>query len=325
MRAREMLKFQEESTRNDGYFATVPRPGPAHSHHERDARSPGPPEEAAFTSSVRGQSEGFGWRRSQPGVSPAATMVLMKIGPTTSMTDAEDLLRTWRATFSEPFTGWEFANMGVRDDPLPWSYSDLAAAALGRSRSVLDIGTGGREQLASLGPVWPDLVVATESWPPNVPVAARRLSPLGVFVVQDGGSGGEPLPFCDGAFDLVLARHEAVVVGEIARALRPGGFFVTQQVVADNLDELRACFGIVRHKSLHNVDLSGNALEAAGLRVVEARDWHGRTWFDDVTALVSYLRAVPWELPGFDPDVHAGALFKLHAEGPGSDHLWDIS
>jgi hypothetical protein len=87
-------------------------------------------------------------------------------------------------------------------------------------------------------------------------------------------------------------------------------------VGADNLDELRACFGIVRHKSLHDVDLSGNALEAAGLRVVEARDWHGRTWFDDVTALVSYFRAVPWELPGFDPDVHAGTLFKLHAEGP---------
>jgi hypothetical protein len=52
----------------NGYFATVPRSRPAHSHPERDARSPGPPEEAAFTSSVRGHSEGFGWRRSQPGV-----------------------------------------------------------------------------------------------------------------------------------------------------------------------------------------------------------------------------------------------------------------
>ena len=34
----------------------------------------------------------------------------------------------------------------------------------------------------------------------------------------------------------------------------------------------------------------------------------------DVTALVSYVRAVPWELPGFDVDVHADVLFELYEQ-----------
>jgi hypothetical protein len=50
------------------------------------------------------------------------------------------------------------------------------------SRS-LDIDTGGGEFLERLG-ARPGAVIATEGHPPNVPVAARRPSPLGVAVVH---------------------------------------------------------------------------------------------------------------------------------------------
>lgn len=32
------------------------------------------------------------------------------------------------------------------------------------------------------------MTVATEAWPPNVPIAAARLRPLGIPVVQDEGA-----------------------------------------------------------------------------------------------------------------------------------------
>jgi hypothetical protein len=49
------------------------------------------------------------------------------------------------------------------------------------------MGTGGGERLSRLAPR-PRPTVATEAWPPNVPVAAGRLHPIGVAVVQDEGA-----------------------------------------------------------------------------------------------------------------------------------------
>ena len=69
--------------------------------------------------------------------------------------------------------------------------------------------------------------VVTEAWPPNVPVATQRLSPMGIGVIH---SSNIRLPFQSGAFDLVLNRHEELEPYEIARVLAPEGCVLTQQV-----------------------------------------------------------------------------------------------
>jgi hypothetical protein len=103
---------------------------------------------------------------------------------------------------------------------------------------MLDMGTGGGEWLSSLR-VRAPLTVATESWPPNVGVAAAKLHALGVPVVQDEGATDnvrqgrdDPsgrLGFTAGAFDLVTNRHESFVAAEVSRVLRPECIFVIQQ------------------------------------------------------------------------------------------------
>ena len=40
-------------------------------------------------------------------------------------------------------------------------------------------------------------------------------------------------------------------------------------------------------------------LRAAGLAIVDVQDWQGSLRFLDVGALVYYLKAVPWLVPGF--------------------------
>jgi hypothetical protein len=95
-----------------------------------------------------------------------------------------------------PFSGWDFSWLTARstDEPLPWSYrSELARRAAG-ARRMLDMGTGGDEFLSRLG-VRSPRTVATEGWPPNVPVAGRRLRPLGIPVVQDEGAAERSLEY----------------------------------------------------------------------------------------------------------------------------------
>lgn len=52
-------------------------------------------------------------------------------------------------------------------------------------------------------------------------------------------------------------------------------------------------------------------LEAAGMTVETVEEWEGRLAFSDVGAIVYYLKAVPWEVPGFTVNSHLTYLFAL--------------
>ena len=151
-----------------------------------------------------------------------------------------------------PFTGWDFSYLRGRTSagPLPWDYRAEAARITRGAASLLDLGTGGGERLSRLAR--PPRTVATEAYGPNVPVAAARLRPLGVPVVwcepapdnttPDDKAGR--LPFAAATFSVVISRHEAFTAREVARVLRPGGWFVTQQVDLRAYDDFYAGLGL---------------------------------------------------------------------------------
>ncbi|HEV3355647.1 MAG TPA: SAM-dependent methyltransferase, partial [Pseudonocardiaceae bacterium] len=100
---------------------------------------------------------------------------------------------------AEPVEGWDFSWFDGRasEERPSWGYARLIGERMAGVRAGLDIDTGGGEVLASI-PRAPELLVATEAWLPNVPVAAANLAPLGGRVVA--GSEQDGLPFADGTF-----------------------------------------------------------------------------------------------------------------------------
>src|SRR5262245_6424796 len=142
----------------------------------------------------------------------------------------DELIRDALAT---PFEGWDWGVFHGRmtdDGDLPWDYEALVRDRLPAASSLLDLGTGGGEVLASMVPL-PPRTAATEGYPPNLPVARARLEPLGVEVV----AADDALPFPDGSFELVVNRHTPYDPREVRRVLADGGTFVTQQVAGRNL------------------------------------------------------------------------------------------
>jgi SAM-dependent methyltransferase len=216
----------------------------------------------------------------------------------------------WRKDEAAVFQGWDFTYISRRSsqDHPPWSYRDRAAELVGSSRRLLDVDTGGGEWLASLAPL-PPYVTAIESHPPNVGVARPRLAALGVTVEEVGV--GAPWPFADAAFDLILNRHGHINAREIARTLAPGGVFFSQQVGAGNLADLAAAFGDVASGGDNNLAAVTAQLEAEGLVITRGETWTGRQTFRDVGALVYFLKAVPWVVPGFSVDSHWTQLSRL--------------
>ena len=217
-----------------------------------------------------------------------------------------------------PFSGWDFSWLDARSSvtALPWSYADEVQRHARSATTMVDMGTGGGERLAAL-PGRPGRTIATESWPPNVTVAANRLRPLGIPVLYTQGApdnmsdeaaaeqaGTAPptglLPFRDGALDLVINRHESFDAREVARVLRPGGRFVTQQGDYQSDLELYDLLGLERPEQPDTwLPLAVSQLTAAGLEVTLHQAGQTIRYLRDVGALVYYLKAVPWTMPQY--------------------------
>ncbi|MFH8404329.1 class I SAM-dependent methyltransferase [Streptomyces sp. NPDC018019] len=219
--------------------------------------------------------------------------------------------------------GWDFSWLDGRatEQRPSWGYQRSLGARLAGAHAALDIQTGGGEVLAGAGPL-PPVMAATESWPPNVAKATALLHPLGAVVVADPDE--PPLPFADGAFDLVTSRHPATVWWtEIARVLRPGGTYFAQHVGPASVFELVEYFlgpqpEEVRRRR-HPDDERRDA-EAAGLEIADLRAESLRMEFFDIGAVIYFLRKVIWMVPGFTVDAHRDRLreldAKIRAEGP---------
>jgi SAM-dependent methyltransferase len=233
------------------------------------------------------------------------------------------LIAAWQREEQQPFTGWDFSYLDgrMRQEHPPWPYAARAVELMKQATSVLDLGTGGGERLLELRSSWPATVVATEAYPPNVQLATQRLVPAGARVVLVSLSDNGPLPFPNSSFDLVLDRHSAFNSAEVARILTPDGAFLTQQVHGLWADDLLAAFDATPQWPDASPEKYVPRLRRAGLTIVGAQDWSGTLTFTDVGAIVYYLKAVPWLVPGFSVTTHARYLERLQQRLDSGENL----
>lgn len=211
----------------------------------------------------------------------------------------DNLLDQWTRDAAAPFEGWDFSYLKDRmvEGVPPWDYVALAKAAVQRAHDILDVATGGGEMFSSLAP-FPGRATAVEGFAPNLPVAQRRLEPLGVKIFQGNTRSG--MPFADASFDLVLNRHGGFRAMEMHRILKRGGVFLTQQVGGDNLADLTDIFGASLPYPENTLTQVKDNLRQAGFEILHGAEWRGHVTFLDVGALVYFLTAISWIIQSFD-------------------------
>ncbi len=221
----------------------------------------------------------------------------------------EDLVAEASAVSVE---GWDFSWLdGRATEARPsWGYQRLLGERLAQVSVALDVETGGGEVLDGC-PSLPPVSAATESWAPNIAKASARLRPRGVTVVATTG-----FPFRDNVFDLVSSRHPVTTRwAEIARVLRSGGTYFSQQVGPASVFELVEFFLGPQPEAARDSrhpDRAVAAASAAGLEVVDLRSESLRTEFFDIGAVVYFLRKVIWMVPGFTVEEYRDKLRELH-------------
>ena len=216
-----------------------------------------------------------------------------------------------------PTAGWDFSWFDGRatEERPAWGYARLLSERLRRAQAVLDIETGGGEVLAGalrVADSRPGLLAATESWPPNVALARRSLAPFGGEVAEVADDA--TLPFPPGTFDLVVSRHPVEVLWpEIARVLRPGGTYFSQQVGAGSNRELTDfMMGPQPVDPSRSPAVAVAEAKEAGLEVIDLREQALRVEFFDVAGVVHFLKKVLWTVPGFTVGGYREPLARMH-------------
>ena len=195
--------------------------------------------------------------------------------------------------------GWDFSHIAGRMEAakLPWDYKRKVLDFLKPQSAILDMDTGGGEFLLSLRHPFAQTSV-TEGWQPNFELCEKKLAPLGITVRKS--EKNEPLPFADSSFDLVLNRHGSYEIEEIRRVLKPGGYFITQQVGGSNNQYLRKLLG-GNESSAPDFNLENELVKfkKAGFTVNFCDQAYVTDRYFDVGALVWYAKILPWEFGNF--------------------------
>ena len=209
--------------------------------------------------------------------------------------------------------GWDFSHIEGRfyeDTNLPFNYRDEILSHLTPSMRLLDIDTGGGEFLLSLGHPR-ELTAASENYAPNIDFCRRKLLPLGI---DFRAGAADALPFPDGSFDIIINRHGDIYIDEIWRLLRPGGFFITEQVGSDNdreLIELLMGEDTPIYYPDHYAFTLADRMAEAGFEITRSAETYRTIRFFDTGALVWFAKIIEWEFRGFSVEKSLDRLIEV--------------
>lgn len=212
-------------------------------------------------------------------------------------------------------------------DPVPWYYGDIARRYLTLSSDVLDIGTGGGEVFLGLAEHF-GWGVGIDRKPQMIRTAFENRDASPTDKVTFCVMKAEALAFPDATFDVVLNRHAPIFRDEVVRVVRPGGYFLTQQVGGRNAQSIFDAFGWgsneqhwlrffaqSRGEDFRELQVQGllRSLPAAGCEIIEHGEYDVRTYFQNEESLIFYLlwSSLPEKL---DPDRHHRQVTRLLEE-----------
>jgi SAM-dependent methyltransferase len=178
--------------------------------------------------------------------------------------------------------GWDFSGMNVLRQPVPWEYHDVVLRYLQSSHVVLDVGTGAGERLRDLAP-WFGQGLGIDADPDMVRLA--RQNPAGNLRFRVCSERLESVPE---TFGVILDRHAPFDLAAIAAHLRPGGYFITQQVGERNMACVKAALG----QPPSPPAIGRQAIAASGLRPVAFMEYDIEYVVRDIESLVFWLNAL---------------------------------
>ncbi|GAA3404048.1 class I SAM-dependent methyltransferase [Paenibacillus hodogayensis] len=191
--------------------------------------------------------------------------------------------------------GWDFSSVKCRTEGKHWDFYKEVAQACKKSDLVLDIGTGGGESALPLADS-ALLLVGIDQASGMIETAVRNGAAAGVLNVRYLRMEAGKLDFPDRFFDVVSCRHSDFCANEIARVLREGGIFLTQQISETDKHNLKQAFGRGQAWGTKAGTLRERymaELNEAGFADIESFEWNVTEFYETAEDLIFLLKHTP--------------------------------
>lgn len=191
--------------------------------------------------------------------------------------------------------GWDFSKLQITSEGIKWDFYEEVLNRCKHTDVLLDIGTGGGESVLPLAPSLA-FITGIDRSGPMVETANDNLEKSGLTNVEFLQMSADDLQFPVGFFDVVACRHAPFNSMEVAKVLKKGGIFLTQQVSEADKLNVKTAFG--RGQSFGEIDGISKekymqSLEEAGFANVQALDYNATDYYHSPEDLIFLLKHTP--------------------------------
>lgn len=199
--------------------------------------------------------------------------------------------------------GWDFSELQITSEGVEWDFYEEVLKRAKETDVLLDIGTGGGEHLLTIASSL-RLAIGIDSSIEMVKTAEDKLRKSLVSNLRLFQMNADELLFPPRYFDLVSSRHAPFNASEIAKVLKGGGIFLTQQV--SEADKLNLKIAFNRGQSFEEADGSlkeqyMKELKQAGFTEIQSFDYNATDYYQRPEDLIFLLTHTPI-IPNFGQD-----------------------
>ncbi|WP_040949820.1 class I SAM-dependent methyltransferase [Gorillibacterium massiliense] len=196
--------------------------------------------------------------------------------------------------------GWDFSRVKCMTEGTNWDFYTEVTKTCAKTDLLLDIGTGGGEKILSIADS-ALLLVGIDQSSGMIETAKRNAARPDIRNVRFFQMEAEELEFPEAFFDVVSCRHSGFQASEIARVLKKGGSFLTQQVSENDKRNLKEAFG--RGQAWGEADgaMMGRyvaELKEAGFAEIQTFEFDDTEYYETAEDLIFLLKHTPI-IPGF--------------------------
>lgn len=191
--------------------------------------------------------------------------------------------------------GWDFSKLQVITKGVKWDLYEEVKKRFRHSDILLDVGTGGGENILKIATSFLFLVGIDLS-SGMIDTAQSNLRKSNALNVRFCQMSAEDLRFPAGFFDVISNCHAPFVSTEIARVLKNGGAFLTQQVSEADKLNLKTAFG--RGQSFGKLDGMSKEkyikeLREAGFTDIQSLEYDATEYYQRPEDLIFLLKHTP--------------------------------
>ncbi|WP_078552856.1 class I SAM-dependent methyltransferase [Bacillus alkalicellulosilyticus] len=199
--------------------------------------------------------------------------------------------------------GWDFSNVKSSSEDVGWNFYEEVIKLSKKRDTLLDIGTGGGENLLKIASSL-FLLIGIDLSIGMIETARANVKDEEASNVKFFQMSSDDLQFPTGFFDIVSCCHAPFSSKEIARVLKDGGYFLTQQVSEADKRNIKDAFG--RGQAYDSPDGTlkeryKKELYDAGFTDIQYFDYDAVEYFERPEDLIFLLSHTPI-IPNFGQD-----------------------